>query len=110
VLTPYGEPGIYWAAQIVTFEEAFSGVPWTLQNRAIRGAAISFRGPGSPSLPPRNASTAYCYGGVLAVTERVKKAETAMKKTRYVYRQKVTAKNSKKYGTLHEFECHPCAL
>jgi len=33
-----------WAAQIVTFEGAFSRVPWTLQNRTIRGAAISFRG------------------------------------------------------------------
>jgi len=44
-----------WAAQIMTFEGAFLRVPWTLQNRAIRGAAISFRG---ARPPPRNSSTA----------------------------------------------------
>jgi len=41
-----------WAAQMVTFEGAFSRVPWRLQNRAIRGAAISFRGGQAPLRPP----------------------------------------------------------
>jgi len=40
-----------WAAQIVTFEVAFLRVPWTLQNRAIRGTTISFRGARPPQAP-----------------------------------------------------------
>jgi len=66
VLTPLGLLGKLgarnilgnWAAQIVTFEGAFSRVRWTLQNRDIREAAISFRGARPPQVP-RNSSTVH---------------------------------------------------